>query len=208
MEQRNYGILTSISWNSNNWTAPAIDEDIRRSNYEWVKENHRMMEDLNFAYDLYPPESDGTFVAYTPMLDRLPAHEASKYVEIVFFKSLNYHINENYIVGFYAFPVLGRFVRKANHSIYPKYIDLGNSGNVRSKPEHIVSFQNPILISNAIVESGQYLPTGKKLGQQGFNYLHDDNVMNILEKAVTLNPFDTKLKTIKFLISYRMQMDR
>ena len=132
------------------------------------------------------------------MLDRMPSLEASKYVEIVFFKSLNYHINENYIVGFYAFPVIGRFIRKANHIIYPQYIDLGNSGNIRSKPEYIVSLENPILISNPIVSSCQYLPIGKKLGQQGFNYLYYENVIKILDTATVLNPSDTKLKTIKF----------
>lgn len=195
MKKRNFGILTSISWNSRNWTGPATNEDIQMSNYSWVKENKRMAEDLNFAHDLYPPEVDGYFIGYTPMLDRSPSREESKYVEIVFFKSLNYHLKEIYIVGFYAFPEFGRYVRNANHDIYKKYQDISN---IKSKPEHIVFLKHPILISDHIVTSCQYLPPGKKLGQQGFNYLNYDNVMRILDKASSLNPTDSKLKNIKY----------
>jgi hypothetical protein len=198
MEKRNFGILASISWNSRNWTGPASAEDLKRSNYAYVKENHRMMEDLNFAYSQYPPEPDGTFIAYTPMFNRLPSHIESKYVEIVFFKSLNHQLNQNFIVGFYAFPNIDNCLRKANHIIYEQYVDGGISGNVRSKTEHIVLFKNPILISETIVTSCQYLPAGKKLGQQGFNYLHSENVMRILDRATFLNPSDTRLKNIKF----------
>ncbi len=202
MKSRNFGILTSISWNSNGWSGPATKEDVSKSNYEWVKENHRMVEDLNFAYTIYPAEPDGTFIAYTPMLDRKPSEEESKYVEIVFFRSLNYHINQNLIVGFYAFPEIGRFIRKAEHEIYRRYEE---GGNVKSKTEHIVRFDNPIPVSDTIVKSFKYLPEGKKLGQQGFNYLHYDNVLRILDRASILNPDDQKLKSIKlkFLTEYK-----
>jgi 5-methylcytosine-specific restriction enzyme A len=198
MEKRNFGILASISWNSRNWTGPATDDDLKSSNYAWVKENHRMMEDLNFAFNTYPHEPDDTYIAYTPMFNRMPSQMESKYVEIVFFKSLDYHLNQTFIVGFYAFPRIDNCLRTANHIIYKQYMDGGMSGNVRSKPEHIVLFKNPILISETIVSSCQYLPVGKKLGQQGFNYLHSENVLRILDKATSLNPTDVKLKNIKF----------
>jgi hypothetical protein len=53
MTKKFYGILTSISWNSNNWSCPATNEDILKSNYAWVKQNHRMMEDLNLHMICY-----------------------------------------------------------------------------------------------------------------------------------------------------------
>lgn len=202
MKNRNYGILTSISWNSNGWTGPATTEDVIKSNYEWVKENHRMVEDLNFAHSIYPTESDGTYIAYTPMFDRKPSFEESRYVEIVLFRSLNYHLNQNLIVGFYAFPEIGTFLRKADHEIYRRYSE---GGNVKSKVEHIVLFKAAIPISETIVKSQKFLPEGKKLGQQGFNYLHYDNVMKILDAGTSLNPENQRIKSIKmkFLTEFK-----
>jgi len=202
MRNRNLGILASVSWNSNRWAGPATKDDISNSNYEWVKENHRMVEDLNFAHLIYPPEADGTFIAYTPMFNRLPSSDESRYVEIVFFRSLNYHTSQNLIIGFYAFPEIGNVQRRAEHEIYRRYPE---GGNVKSKPEHIVLFENPVTISETIVKSYKFLPDGKKLGQQGFNYLHYDNVIKILDSSTILNPNDQKLKAIKlkFLTEYR-----
>jgi hypothetical protein len=167
MKSRNFGILVSISWNSNNWAAPATAEDIDNSNYDYVKENKSMHEDLNFAHDILPIEEDGTFIAYTPMFNTLPSEEQSKYVEIVFFRSLNYHIKKNFIVGLYAFPYIDEYDRNANHLLYKRY----SWGNVASLPEHIILFKNPIEISNEIALKENFLPPGKKLGQQGFNYI-------------------------------------
>lgn len=193
MNKYNIGILASMSWNSNKWKDDATDEDLDHSKYEYVKENGWMHESINFGYDVFPLELDGTFIAYTPMFNRLPSIEASKYVNIVFLRSLNYHKNKNYIVGFYAFPKIDKVFREAKHKYY-KYYDYGN---IKSKPEHIVVFKKPIEISNEICEKESYLPLGKKLGLQGFNYLTYNNVFNILNKASALNPIDKKLKEIK-----------
>jgi 5-methylcytosine-specific restriction protein A len=84
MVKRNFGILASMSWNSNKWASPATKEDIAQSNYDYVKENGWMHEDLNFGYDVLPCEEDGTFIAYTPMFNTFPSAEESRYVEIVF----------------------------------------------------------------------------------------------------------------------------
>jgi hypothetical protein len=62
-----------------------------------------------------------------------------------------------------------------------------------------VLFKNSIEISNEIILKENYVPKGKKLGQQGFNYLTFENVMRILDKATKLNHEDTKLKKIKFI---------
>lgn len=193
MKQNNVGILASMSWNSNKWGKTATTEDIDNSNYDFVKENGWMHEDLNFATAKYPAENDGTFIAYTPMFNSLPSLEESKYVDIVFFRSLNYHTNTNCIVGFYAYPKIDAFNREADNPIYDKY----DWGNVRSKIENIILFDNHIEISNELVAKNRDIPSGKKLGQQGFNYLLYENVVNILDAATQLNPANSRLKTIK-----------
>lgn len=194
MANRNLGILASMSWNSNKWAAPASPNDISNSKYDYVKENGTMHEDLNFAHEILPCEDDGTFIAYTPMFNSLPSIEESKDVEIVFFRSLNYHTKLNCIVGFYAFPYIERYDRMAGHRLFDTY----DWGNVASLPEHIVLFETPIEISNEIALKENYIPKGKKLGQQGFNYLTNENVLRILDKATALNPTDSKTKKIKF----------
>ena len=103
------GILASMSWNSERWSNPATKEDIEKSKFEYVKENGWMHEDLNFGFNDYPVESDGKFICYSPQFNTLPSLEESRYVEIVFLKSYNYHNSKNLIVGLYAFPEIGNF---------------------------------------------------------------------------------------------------
>lgn len=194
MKKRNFGILASMSWNSNKWAAPATDADIDNSNYDYVKENGWMHEDLNFAHDILPSEEDGTFIAYTPMFNNLPSVVESESVEIVFFRSLDYHTHKNCIVGFYAYPFIDKYERNAPHELYKKY----DWGNVASLNEHIALFKNSIEISNEIIAKENYVPKGKKLGQRGFNYLTYENVLKILDKATLLNPDEPKIKKIKF----------
>ena len=195
MIKKNIGILASMSWNSNYWSAPASKEDIDNSNYDYVKENGWMHEDLNFAHKILPSEDNGNFIAYTPMFNTFPSQEESKYVEIVFFRSLNHQTKQNCIVGFYAHPKIARHQRTASkHKLYQKY----DWGNVASQPENIILFKNPIEISNEIIAKENFVPKGKKLGQQGFNYLSYDNTIKILDKATQLNPTDNELKKIKF----------
>jgi 5-methylcytosine-specific restriction enzyme A len=193
-EIRNFGILAAISWNSNRWTDRATTADIDCSNFDYVIENGRMHEDINFGHEIYPCEHDGSYIAYTPMFNKLPATANLKYVEFVFFRSLNHSTKTNYIIGFYAHPQIGHFERTATHPYYRDY----DWGNVKAMPEHIVLFDQPIPISKEIVLKENYLPKGKDLGHQGFNYLGYDNVLKILDKASALNPTDNKLKGIKF----------
>ena len=193
MEKRNIGILASMSWNSKRWCSTATVEDTKHSNFDYVKENGWMHEDLNFAHEILPCESDGKFIAYTPMFNKFPSETESKYVDIVFFRSVNYNTKKNSIIGFYAFPDIKHHNRLANHKLYKNY----DYGNVASLPENIVLFKTTIEISNEIADKENYIPTGKKLGQQGFNYLKYENVLKLLDKATQLNPDDSKLKRIK-----------
>lgn len=196
MEKRNIGILASINWNSKKWADYATKKDIDNSKFAYVIEYERAHEDLNFGHEKFPIEKDGYYIGYTSMFNKLPSVTESKYVDIIFFKSHNHKTKKNYIVGFYAFPIIGDVLRKAIHDYFDEY----NGGNFKSVPEHILLLKNPIEISNEINEKERYLPFGKLLGQQGFNYLTKENVFRILDKATQLNPEDKKLKSIKFKI--------
>jgi len=194
MKKNNIGILTPISWNSNLWQDEATDKDIAKSNFEYVKENGWMNEDLNFGYEKYESEDDDYYIGYTPMFNNLPAIEQSKYVDIIFFRSLDYQNKVNCIVGFYSYPELGSFHRLANETLFDRY----EWGNVKAKTENIVLLKNFIPINDDIVKKFNFIPNRKKIGKMGFNYLFYENVISILDKATELNPDDKKLSSIKF----------
>ena len=189
---KNYGILSSISWNSNNWANQATQDDLKKSKYDYVKDNAHMHEDLNFGHDVLPSEEDGYYIGYTPMFNRPPDTENSKNVNIVFFVSSDYrNSNRKTIIGFYGFPIFGEwFKRTAKHKLFRIYDD----GNIKAFPENIIYFENPIVINNDNVHEKNLLPYGKKISQQGFNYLNSDNVYNLIVLALKLNPKNKKLK--------------
>lgn len=200
----NYGILTSISWNSNDWAENPSLADLKTSKYDYVKDNAHMHESLNFGHEIYPLEEDGYYIGYTPMFNRLPDLENSKYVEIVFFVSSDYkNSNKKSIIGFYGFPIIGNwFARTSNHEMYKKY----DGGNIKAYKENIIYFNNPIVINNENVLTNNFLPNGKKISQQGFNYLNSDNVYNLIVTALKLNPNNKKLKSFvdKFPLSIEL----
>lgn len=189
---KNYGILASISWNSNDWADHPTNEDLKKSKYEYVKDNVRMHESLNFGHNKYPVEEEGFYIGYTPMFNRSPDAKNSKDVHIVFFLSTDYHNhNQRSIVGFYGEPIFGTFFdRRANHPLYKEY----DSGNIIARSENIIYFSEPVVIDNLKVHQENLLPEGKQISQQGFNYLNSDNVYNILKEALRRNPDDGKLK--------------
>ena len=188
----NYGILASISWNSNNWADHPSNEDLKTSKYDYVKDNAHMHESLNFGHDIFPTEDDGYYIGYTPMFNRPPDVINSRNVQLVFFTSSDYkNANRKTIIGFYGFPIFGDwFKRTSIHELYGTY----DSGNIKAFPEDIIYFQNPIVINNEIVQNNNLLPDGKKISQQGFNYLNSDNVYNLIKLALSLNPDNDKLK--------------
>lgn len=188
----NHGILASISWNSNKWEDDPSIEDLKRSKYDYVKDNAHMHESLNFGHDKFPTEEDGYYIGYTPMFNRAPDIKNSRNVQVVFFTSSDYkNSNRKTIIGFYGFPLFGEwFKRTPENKLYKKY----DSGNIKAFPENIIFFQNPIVINNEIVQSNNLLPKGKKISQQGFNYLNSDNVYNLIKLALSLNAKNKKLK--------------
>ncbi len=195
---KNFGILASISWNSNDWSNEPTPEDLKKSKYGYVKDNDYMHESLNFGHEIYPNEDNGSYIGYTPMFNRSPALENSKNVKIVFFSSSDYrNKNRKTIVGFYGKPDFGKpFPRTAEHPKFEKY----DNGNISAKPENIIYFNDPIVIDNEKVQQKGLLPSGKKISQQGFNYLNSDNVYNLISIALGLNSKNKKLK--KFVNSF------
>jgi len=189
----NYGILASISWNSNKWTDNPTAEDVKASKYNFVKDNAHMHESLNFGHGALPVEDEGYFIGYIPMFNRPPAYENSKNVNIVFFISSDYkNANRKSIIGFYGFPLFGEhYKRKSEHPLYQIY----DWGNIKAFPEDIIYFDNPVIIDNESVQEKGLLPKGKKISQQGFNYLNSDNVQNLIKLALILNTKNRKLQS-------------
>ena len=193
MASKNIGILASISWNSNRWQDQASKEDLNSSKFTHVIENHFMNEDLNFGINNFPAEGDGTYIGYTPQFNTLPSLEESKYVDIVFFRGLNYKNQKNYIVGFYAFPIIDRFYREAEHRLFELY----EFGNVKAKVEHIMLLESFVEISDDLVAKKNLVPKGKEAGRMGYNYLSYQNVINLLDCCTTANPNDLKIMSLK-----------
>ena len=189
----NFGILASISWNSRKWAGNPTEKDLSASKYDFVKDNAHMHESLNFGHDKFPAEHDGYYIGYTPMFNRLPSVENSANVNIIFFNSSDYqNSNRKAIVGFYGFPMFGDwYKRTSKHSMYLNY----DGGNIKAYPKDIIYLENPIIIDNDFVKSKKLLPDGKKISQQGFNYLNSNNVYNLIKLAVQQNPTDSKLNS-------------
>lgn len=189
----NFGILTSISWNSNDWKDKPTKNDLKYSKYDFVIENSHAHEALNFGHKQYPTEDNGRYIAYTPKFNRLPSVKNSQNVNIVFFLSTDYFDdNKQKIIGLYGFPEIGKFPREAKHKKYEIY----DFGNVSSLPEHIIYLKNHIEINNGNVRELELLPIGKQISKQGFNYLNSDNVFRILAIAQRLNSRSKDLKNL------------
>jgi hypothetical protein len=115
---------------------------------------------LNFGHEKYPVEADGYYIAYSPILNRLPSEENARNVSIVFFISAN-HDKQKMLVVCYGYPCIGNFNREAKHRKYKKYY----FGNMVSQPKHIIYFENPIVVSNEIAKQSKLLPKERKLSK-------------------------------------------
>lgn len=168
MKEKNLGILTSISWNSQKWADNPSKNDVKKSKYKQVISSEYMHESLNFGYEKYLKEPDDTFIAYSPMLNRKPALDNSKFVKIIFFMSFNPINNKKYIVGFYGFPTFGeKYFRTRNCEKYNEY----PKGNIKSHIDNIVYLENYLQVDKEF-KCPTFLPIGKLVSQRGFNYLN------------------------------------
>ncbi|MCF8356274.1 MAG: hypothetical protein K9H48_17625 [Melioribacteraceae bacterium] len=177
------GIITSISWHSGLWEGDPEDSDLDHSNYGNVQTYDLMMESLNFGQKKFPPNQDGYYVGHSSLLyGRINLHN-SRNVKITFFKSRNYNNGLTYLVGCYCFPRFGIIERDVEHSLYYTY----NDGCICALPKHVIRFDNFLGINNELCSKKNYLPKGKKLGQQGFNYINSRNVSNIIKDVKKVN---------------------
>lgn len=194
MIERNYGILASIDWNSNKWRELPTAEDLKVSHFGYVIEHGLTFTSLNFGHELYPADEKGFYYGLLPQLwSNSPDSERSKYVEVVFIKSQNWRDKQNYIVGLYAFPIFYRCKRPSPLTSFPINFEL----NVKALPMDIHLFEYYINLSfNPDLK--KFLPGGKELGKQGFNYLTKANVFNILDAVTKLNPDDKKFSNLKY----------
>ena len=193
MIEKNFGILASVDWNSNNWQAAPTSEDLASSNFGYVVENGITFTSLNFAHDIYPPDSKGFYYGLLPQLwSRMPDKVKSRYVEVVFIKSQNWLDKVNYIVGFYAFPQFEKCKKPSPLTDFTNDFEL----NIKAFPKDIHLLKNKINL-NTHPDLKKFLPKDKELGKQGYNYLTNNNVFKILDALTALNPDDKKFSSIK-----------
>ncbi len=189
MEDQNFGILTSVDWNSNYWKGLPTEDDIQNSKFGYVEENNITHTYLNFGHIDFEPDSDGYFFGLLPQLwSKTPK---SKNIRVIFVKSQNWQNQTTYIVGLYLFPILERKSLAPQISGVPKNREV----NIKALPKNIHLLEN-FMELNAINEQ-KFLPKGKALGKQGFNYLTKENVLRLFDEMTNSSPNDSKLKQIK-----------
>ena len=194
MAVRNFGILASIDWNSNDWKEQPTEDDLNHSNFGFVVDHGITHTSLNFAHEKYPADDKGYYFGMLPQLwSKMPDKEKARYVEVVFIKAQDWGDKQNYIIGFYAFPI---FVKCKRPSPDPS-ITMDFELNVKALPKDIHLLDNHINLTTS-QDLQKFLPKGKEPGKQVYNYLTKENVFKILDKMTELNPKDKKLSGIKY----------
>jgi 5-methylcytosine-specific restriction protein A len=191
--EKNFGLIAAIDWNSNKWKKLPTKKDLENSNFGYVKDKNMTFTGKNFGHDIYPIDNEGYFWGLLPQLwNRMPDKEKSAYIEIAFIRSQDWRDKNNYIIGFYAFPWFVKSVEpypflETNSKFWP---------NIKAFPKDIHLLKNPLKL-NDNPDLVKYLPKDKELGKQGYNYLTKANVYKILDAMSKLNPKDKKLSGIK-----------
>ena len=199
MEGKKFGILASIDWNSNKWQESPTKEDLEKIKFGFVEENNKTYTAINFGHEKYPTDENGYYAGLLPQLfTRTPDKEKSKSVNIVVLKATNWKDNKTYIVGFYAFPIFEKGKKTSPIKSFTEDFET----NIKSFPHDIYLLENPIQLNND--NEGKFLPEGKKLGKQGYNYLTKENVINILDAMTDKNDFP-KLRGTKIRLLESMK---
>ncbi len=194
MGEKNFGILASVDWNSNQWKDLPTTMDLANSNFGYVVDNGITFTSFNFAQDTYPADEKGFYRGLLPQLwSRMPDKEKSQDIEVVFIKSQNWEDKQTYIVGFYAFPVFERTRRPSPVDSFPSDFE----SNIKAFPKDIHLLDTYINLT-AHPDLKKFLPKGKELGKQGYNYLTRENVFKLLDAMTASNPSDRKLSGIKY----------
>ncbi len=194
MVVKNFGILASTDWNSNEWKDQPTEEDLNHSNFGNVVDNGIIHTSLNFAHEIHPVDDKGYYFGLLPQLwAKMPDKEKARNIEVVFIKAQDWNDQENYIIGFYAFPMFQKCKRPSPIPSITMDFDL----NVKALPKDIHLLENYIQISSSPLIQ-KFLPKGKELGKQAYNQLTKENVFKILDTMTALNPKDRKLSGIKY----------
>jgi hypothetical protein len=130
----------------------------------------------------------------------MPDKEKVRDVEVVFIKAQDWGDTQNYIVGFYAFPI---FVKCKRPSPIPS-TEMDFELNVKALPKDIHLLENPVNLTSH-PDLKKFLPKGKELGKQAYNFLTKENVFKILDKMTESNPKDKKLSGIKYRLITSIQ---
>ena len=141
---KNYGILTSVYWNSNKWQALSTEDDLKNSKLGDGFESGTTYTSFNFGHDVFPSDENGFYHGLLPQLwSKLIDREKFTLVEIAFIKALNWETKENLIVGLYAFPAF----RPTTKSIVIDEIEKDVEVNIQAVPKNVVLVENGINLS-------------------------------------------------------------
>lgn len=180
---KNYGILASLDWNSNQWQDAPTEADLENTPFEWVKKDQRSDTCLNFGHKLFPAEDENYYLGNVPHFGNSGVDpKNAAHINVVFFKSKNYQDGKTYIVGFYAFPQLIRTRnRKGTHEMFAHSLE----GNIRAKAEDIILLKNPVEVN----ENDTFLPRNKVEEKTGYNFLKSKAVIDLLGKIKENNMY-------------------
>lgn len=183
------GIIVRIDWNENKWEKPSDNLELA-NNFEYVKENKISHTSFNFAQNLYYTEPDGLWYGLIPaFFSKKPDKDKIKDLKIVFLISNNE--GSDYIIGLYAFPVIGNKKRKKLISGYHEY-DLINIG---AELKNVFRLKNYVAINSLNLKKAL---GNQKISLRGWNYIQDENVGYIFDSIESVNSNCNELKQIKF----------
>ena len=198
------GALVSLYWDDDHWTGN-LDHNISRYRFNYIRDYLYSCEKLTFGHKKYPCERDGTYLGYSRMIKDLLFFKGDimKKIDfkIIFFVANNPVEEETFVVGFYAFPNLfWSMPRRASNKLYKTY----TFSNISSKVENIVQFENylPVGKEYKLSKKPHYFPWGGdeyhlsgNHEKEGYLFLNQLDVENILEKVIDLNPGQEELTT-------------
>lgn len=184
----NHSILVRIDWNDNKWEKPSSDLSLA-NNFGFVKENNISYTSFNFAQDIYQVEPDGNWYGLVPAFgSKTPDMDKIRNLKFVILIS-NFE-KQDYIVGLYAYPIIGnkkRIIKIPNYEEYD-WINIGTT------PFNIIRLEKYVDISS--------LNQKRAIGEQeistmGWNYLNESQTGYILDSMQNTNSENKKLKKIR-----------
>ena len=175
-------IMANIAWNDNGWKGPSDN----KTNFRWTQQEGNIPhESWNFDFDNQrnTKESIYGFAQFT-----YPPKTAEQDKFLVFFRSANK------IVGIYG----NTEIKKE-----PEKFDEISSANLIASRKLCIAFENPIDDIDR-----QFLFGKERVGMIGFNSITKDNSLEIIDKAIAINPNQKKqLEIIKNWLKSRIETE-